>query len=169
MSIAIEGIVPYEIGDHCIFYAVQDANIHFNQKPLTVDDRKKFQMERDERPRIHKAITGIAEEENLTWLKLTLQMLFTKLEEHNIVPDFVLCSKETEEMIKDINFIKRQNIQIRSVEGSVDIEFPVVLLVQRDAQSHVWFAESENDFDTKRDIHMKKGDKFVLAAHLIKQ
>jgi hypothetical protein len=39
--------VPYEDGNHCIFYAVQDASLFFNNKPLTIKDRESYQKQRN--------------------------------------------------------------------------------------------------------------------------
>ncbi len=170
MSLEIVGAVPYEYGDHCVFYAVQEANIHFNRMPLTLEDREAFQEERTKRVKLYKAVTGLTEEKG-GWLKISLQMLMSKLKEHDIVSDSFLCTEETKRILEGLNFINRENVQLIASEGSAVIEFPVVFLVERfeAGENHAWFAASSDDYYEKYSMHMSEGDKIVLVAHLIKQ
>lgn len=160
----------YEDGDHCIFYAVQEANLFFNHRPLTVEEREAFQKERTKRPKLLRALRR-ATNESSNWIQLSLQMVMSKLKEQGIVMDSILCGENTLEALKELNFINRQNIPINLATSDSQVEVPAVFLVDcaEEGATHVWFAESVQDYYTKKDMHMAENDTIILAAHLVKQ
>jgi hypothetical protein len=170
MKMELAGEIPYEDGDHCIFYAVQDANIHFNQQPLAIEDRDKLQRQRERAPGLYKAITGITEERG-AWVKLSLGLIMEKLGEINVVPDTIVCTEDTKNMLEGINFIKREDIQFKIVEGKTQIDFPSLLMMENDSNEagHVWFCGSEEDFENDLHKHIGERDTVFLVAHLKKR
>ena len=170
MNLEVPDKVPYEDGNHCIFYAVQDASIYFNQKPLKVEDRDKIGRQKDRAPSIYLSITGLKEEKG-GWFKLSMGILMENLRENGIVPDKIWCIQDAKEVLENLNFIKRENICVKAVSGSVEIEYPSILVIQAGKNregNHVWFCKSQEDYEKDYNGHVCKGDNIILAAHLKK-
>jgi hypothetical protein len=162
--------IPYEDGDHCIFYAVQGATTHFNNEGLTTDERDKYQHERGRRLSLYKSITGI-EEKKGAWLEISLHMLFAKLDEQGIRPTLITYTEESKGFLEKDNFIKRLGVDFNTIEGDVDIELPALLMIETendDAPSHVWFCESPEKYEEDVASHIKPEDSIVAVVNLEK-
>ncbi|MFH1648902.1 MAG: hypothetical protein ABIA11_04240 [Patescibacteria group bacterium] len=166
--------VPYEDGDRCIFYAVQDASMYFNKRPLAVEDRGRYQQQRERGLNIYKSITGVTEELGGE-LKVSLGIVMSRLAENNIVSDTFYCGKDVKDILCDLNYIKRENIQFKVSEGYTEVSYPAIFIIGLGYDSddedlgHVWFCESQEDFDKNRNNHMSKDDSVILCAHLKKR
>lgn len=163
--------IPYEPGGHCVFYAVQAANVYFNERGLTKTERDIYQRERERRVSVLKALTGVNKGKGGAFI-VSVPMTLAKLEKYNIVPKEIICAKETAGILEGKNYVKRAGVDVRKVEeGETIIELPALLFTERDDQKegHVWFCPDEGTFDRDYNVHIKEGDSIGIIVTLMKK
>lgn len=163
--------VPYEPGNHCIFYAVQDANIYFNKRGLTESERNKYQKERQRRVNLFKAISGRTEGKGGRFI-VSVPMVLTKLKNYNIEPKEIVCTKDTTEVFAGKNFVRQAGILVRGVDqGEATIELPALFFIEGSEKTktgHVWFCSDEKKFDEEYNKHIGEGDGIAVVIPLEK-
>lgn len=163
--------VPYEDGDHCIFYAVQAASQFFNKKPLTKGERDRYQYDRGRREKLLKKFVG-----KESWLggdlQLSVSILINKLREKDIEPRKYIISEDSRQIIESIAQVRRGGVPIESVPGgsSLDFELPAMMVTQREGDvGHVWCPTTEEELDQDYEEHIGEGDRVVLVVELQKR
>lgn len=159
--------VHYEDADHCAFYAVQAALIHFNQRVLKPEDRDGFQEKRKRQVKLWKDSTGL-EERRGAWIETSLAFLLPELSKEGIVPVKIVCTKNTENLIKDVEEVKKSKAVFQKEEGEADLEFPSFFLIEGSDSPHVWFCPDEETFDEEEVFHKEAGDRYVMMILLKK-
>ena len=159
--------IPYEFGDHCLFYAVQDAKMFFYNKPLTLENRSTYQTQRERIINIAKGFMG--NEKTLHWVTISLRILIGKLEENSISISEINCDQKLEGFLEKDNAIKRNNIPIHVREGKFEIEFPSLIIMQdANLEGHVWCTTSEEEFKKDYSTHILPDSKIGIVAKLEK-
>lgn len=154
--------VPYEEGNHCIFYAVQAASMYFNGEPLTLEDRSQYQREITE---YNSRLT-----ENDFGTLLTLEMVMTKLRPKRIVPRRFIAIREDRVHLQ--HFLAQGRIPFQAFEDSMSFCPPVMAFTEPPAEEiasrlpHVWFVPSSISWFTQRSKHMRNDDFLVLMMEL---
>lgn len=161
--------VPYEYGDDCIFYAVQEASMFFNNLPLTGEDRSKFKKKTEKFQHLSEVLVEHGTP-SLKWLTASLRNIYPYLKSRGISIEKFYCDTDTKQEIEDDNFFKRSNFQIESQEGEfeVDMKYPVLLYINREDDTHVWCCVSEEKFQNNYDKNIGPEDSVVLVATLKK-
>ncbi len=96
--------IPYEPGNHCVFYAVQAANVYFNNRGLTEAQRGKYKKRKKRKVELLRAITG----KNRVMgggIISPLSMVLSELKKHNIVASQIMCPVDYAEVFDNINFV----------------------------------------------------------------
>jgi len=158
---------PYEDGDHCIFYAVQDASMFFNDSPMSKLDRDKYKLQRERILTLYKAITG-TDEKLGGWLQISAAFILSKLKLKGIVPEKLICSNGTKEIIESVKTLSRQKFKysLSTDDEGIDIQLPALFFLEGNDGHHVWFAGNIDEFNEKHPMHTREGDSVVLMAEL---
>lgn len=161
--------VPYEDGDHCIFYAVQEASMYFSNLPLTVEDRSKYKQQTNRFQHLSEIVVQ-HDNPSLKWLTSSLRNIYPRLKSVGVSIEKIYCDTDTKQEIEDDNFFKRSNFLIESQEGEfeVDMKYPVLLYINRENDTHVWCCVSEEKFKNNYDKNIGPNDTVVLVATLKK-
>lgn len=164
--------LPYEDGDHCAFYAVQEALIHFNQSSLNLPTRTKFEQERLERIELYKKISGVDHELGAP-LKLSLTWLLPKLEKEGIIPTKFVCADITRHVIENTKQLNRYSGIIRELADHAKTNanelFPALFFLEREDGPHVWFCPDKKTFASDQRFHKRPTDRYVLIAKMAKK
>lgn len=155
------GPFPYEDGDHCMFYALQDASLFFRQKDLDTEYREQLANLRDRGPQIARAITG-KDEIPGEGTRLSLFHIARKLKKMDISPTRFICQDPIHELIKDTPFFRNIGLQIEK-SANVKMDYPVMIFTANNStgQRHVWFCKDKNDFDQNNKSHLIENDEMV--------
>lgn len=159
--------VPYEDGDHCIFYAVQAASMFFNNQPLTLKDRHEYgEMHSRTVDWANKLVDKNSDYFTISLL-VALRNIHSKLKDMSI---FISSVSGTEDILKPIeqdNFIKREKINTKVVneEDDIDLKFPVLIFSHNKTGFHVWCPTSEQEFNEDIDKNVTKAG-IILTAQL---
>lgn len=161
--------VPYEDGDHCAFFAIQEASLFFNKQPLTRKELMDYQAERTRRIDITEKVLGNIK--SYHWLTISLRFVASKLETKGISISNIFCAEDTKNVLEKDGFVKRSGIPISQAEenGDIEIDFPALIFTSRPTESHVWCCISEEKFDQDYGMHIGLKDSIVLVARLEKQ
>jgi hypothetical protein len=162
--------VPYEDGDHCIFFAVQEATMHFNKKPLTRSELVDYQSSRIRHTVLAQRILGDVKSKH--FITSSLRIISTKLGEHGIRISKIHCDPGNKQFLETDHFIKRSGIDVENVgrDGELELSYPSLLIIQSSDQDtpHVWCVTSSERFKSDFNQHIGPKDKIVLATNLEK-
>jgi hypothetical protein len=157
--------VPYEHGDHCIFYALQAANVHFNRRGLTIEDRSRVKKKADRLSHLYRAITG-REEELGASLKLSLNFMLPRLEQLGIEPTNFVCLGETKGLIDQLRVVKKTDAKFK-LGGNATFSLPALLFIDRADGTHTWFCPDKESWESEKQRHIKEeSDNIVLILPL---
>jgi hypothetical protein len=162
--------VPYEDGDHCVFYAVQEASLFFRNQPLSKVDQSKYKKERERLIRLGKIIIG-KDTEDGHWLTASLRFTHAKLSTIGVSISSLACSNETRQFLEQDNFIKRSGtpINVKEIGKKFNLVYPVLLYIQAgDKSSHVWCCVSPEKFTSDHHKHIPPNNRIILVANLRK-
>ncbi len=163
-------VIPYEDGDHCIFYAVQAAVGHFVKESMTYEERKQYQYERGKRAELLKKIMG--KESSLgIGILMSLSMIVNKLKDKRIEPAKFYGISQVKALVESVGQIKRMNIPFDCTEDSEGIdefELPAIFFIEtpREEADHVWCPTTEEELERDLSSHIREDDKVVLIMEL---
>lgn len=163
--------VPYEDGNHCIFYAIQNATMFFYNKPLTVDERDEYQSQNERFVKISKYF--LKDRVSTHWLTLSLRIIADRLGKKSISITKIICEEETKKFLENDNFIKRSNIPITGVKpnSEIELEFPSLIITHGNnglGNPHVWCPTSEEEFNKNYSKHISALDNINVVATIEK-
>jgi len=163
--------LPYEDGDDCAFYAIQEALIHFNHTALDLPTRTKFQEERIKQVNLYKKIAGVDNELG-AYLKISLAWLLPKLEKAGIVPERFVCTDSTRQIIESSKQLRKYESLIHeqheNAKAKADPLFPALFFLEREDGEHVWFCPDAKTFKKDEQYHKGSKDYYVLIAKMKK-
>ena len=158
---------PYMPGNNCLFFAVQDALIHFNQKALSPDVLTEYKEE----------IKGIEDELRQSQpikgagIYSSLDMIARKLEPDGIVPEEILTAPEAVIAMRSFPVTERFDDKLRAIKPKekVVFPFPCLIVTQRmEGGAHVFFASDKAVFYEKKSEHIAPGDNVAMLVKLHK-
>ena len=160
---------PYQSGDHCEFYAFQEAALHFKGISISKNTRTEMQQEKEYLTRIvlkHFDIKGAGEAGSLA-------IILPRLQAIGIQPKQLTTLESKADIIIEtmkecgVNFTEAPNI-VKS-EAEITVKLPA-LIVQTTPESnagHIWFCKDKTAFQTEmtRPKHTKTiKDKTVYVS-----
>ncbi len=163
---------PYEPGNHCIFYAVQDANLFFNGTGLPREQRDTFKKNQ---PRIDALIRklnpGQDTEQPISFLKRSLVYTLKMLDRERITSPGIYCAPNVASVLSEASFIKRRGIPVASVDNTRDyiVSTPAIIVTDRPQQGdcHMWFCRDDQMWREGFQKHMDKSIDVLIAVILL--
>lgn len=162
----MEGSVPYETGGHCLFYAVQEASMHFHNRGLTPKDRDEYKQEQSKRFRLYQALAegemGVG-----AWLLVDLQQVLSKLRENDVVPKTFFCTEKTKTTLETARYVRHSEAEFNILRGTGIVNLPAMVFIEGRAtgDNHVWFCSGPESYDSDYDKHVAGGN-VILAVSL---
>lgn len=94
-----------------------------------------------------------------------------RLGQHGITPKEFVCSNDTRNLLKNLNFIRRTGAGfVESGNAPISIVLPAMFFIERPGdEPHVWCVPDPEKFTTDYKKHVGDEDKIVLVAPLKKE
>ena len=157
-----EQFISFFPSDDCIFYATQEASIHFfdvgfNEEELESFRDKKRQSDKEISKKYgDKQIPGIGFVESLRFIKSYIHPKFIDIET-------VWLEDRAAKEVKKL-FLEKENFSVKKASQQKTIKPPLIAYAESQSEqfAHVFFAESKKDFKEKMKVHIT-GD-YALCA-----
>lgn len=165
-------ITPYVDDNHCVFYGLQEANIHFNKKGLSAELGDNLKEGYGRRKHLWNLITGDEQIDGGVLLS-TLPVVIAELKKLGIGVKKAYCSESTKGIIQAHATLRRFDLSYKIENGTngTFVEFPIICFYgprQPDMPGHVWFAGTLEDYQNKIDANTRSFGDLELVLELKK-
>ena len=149
-------VTCHQDGNHCIFYAAQDANIYFNRQGLSSGIRDELQIK--------------VEQTEERFLEASVIFALEILDKNRITSSGIFCAYENAQELEQSPIVRNKGIPITPMEttkGLIAPE-PLILIVadENGGNPHMWFCRDNDMWENERQKHMEETNEIVAIITL---